>query len=510
MKKLFKFLTSRVFIIGLAIVVQLAAIILGLLFLGQYGLYIYVLFILMSIVVILVIVSKQDNPVYKLAWVIPIALFPLLGGALYLLIGRQLLSRPVRRRFEKNSRAIHELAVQDDALLDEIGRGDPAVYRQIRYLGTQGELPVYGGTQTEYLTPGEDFFARLCQELEKAEKFIFMEYFIVQEGEMWDTLREILARKASQGVEVKFLYDDFGCLLTLPGNYRAKLNGLGIETRVFNVFRPSVDAFMNYRDHRKITVIDGTVGFTGGNNLADEYINGYRKHGYWKDSHLLLRGEAVWSLTLLFLEMWNFYSSQPLPLEEYRNYRPMRSYPSEGYVMPYGDSPLDARLVGEYCYMNLIENARRYVSITTPYLILDNEMTVALCKAALSGVQVQIITPGVPDKWYVHLVTRYNYRVLVEAGVEIYEYTPGFIHAKTIVADDEIGVVGTQNFDFRSFYLHFECGALLYRTPSLAAVRRDHVQTMGISHRITLEECQNRSWFVRMLQIILNVFAPLM
>ncbi len=510
MKKLFKFLTSRVFIVGLAIVAQIAAIVLGLLFLGQYGLYIYVIFILMSVTVILLIVSKQDNPIYKLAWVIPIALFPLLGWALYLLVGRESLSRRVRKRFEENSRALHLLAEQDSALLDEIGRSDPAVYRQIRYLGGQGELPIYSGTQTEYLSPGEEFFARLCQELEKAERFIFMEYFIVQEGEMWDTLREILARKARQGVQVKFLYDDFGSLLTLPKNYRDKLNGLGIETRVFNVLRPSVDAFMNYRDHRKITVIDGTVGFTGGINLADEYINGYRKHGHWKDSHLLLRGDAVWSLTLLFLEMWNFYHDQPLPLEEYQALRPLKSYPAEGYVMPYGDSPLDNRMLGEFCYMNLIENARRYVSITTPYLILDNEMTVALRKAALSGVQVQIITPGVPDKWYVYMVTRYNYRALIEAGVEIYEYTPGFIHAKTIVADDEIGVVGTQNFDFRSFYLHFECGALLYRTPSLAELRKDHLATQALSHRVTLEECRNRSWFARMLQVVLNAFAPLM
>lgn len=510
LKKILSFLKSRLFFFGISILTQIAALVLGILYLGKYGLYIYVLFIVMSIATILYIVSKRDNPMYKLAWVIPIALFPLLGWLLYMLAGRESLARKTRGHYADVCCEIETLAPQDEAILQEIGRKDLSIYRQVRYLHNVSELPIYKNTQTEFLSPGEEFFACLCQELEKAQKFIFMEYFIVQEGTMWDTILEILVRKAKAGVKVKFMYDDVGSLLTVPWRYRKKLVSLGIDTHVFNKFRPSVDAFMNYRDHRKITVIDGNVGFTGGNNLADEYINGYPKHGHWKDAHLMLKGDAVWNLSVMFLEMWNFGVGKKLVLDRFEQYRPTETYPTDGYVLPYGDSPLDDKLVGEMCYMNMIENAERYISINTPYLILDNEMTTALSKAALSGVKVQIITPGVADKWYVHMVTRYNYKTLVDAGVEIYEYTPGFIHAKTIVVDDHVGVVGTQNFDFRSFYLHFECGAFLYETSTLADIRRDHLATMARCHRITPEECRNKNGLYRLLQIILNLFAPLM
>lgn len=507
MKKLIKFLTSRIFIFGFSIAAQAAALVLGIAFLSKYDYYIYIGFSLLSAVTLIYIVSKRENPIYKLAWTLPIALFPLLGWAIYLLAGRESLPKQKRKRARRIYEQTYGLAPQDPALLQQISRERPDIGRQVSYLANMARLPVYDQTETEYLSPGEVFFERLCQELEKAQHFIFMEYFILEEGRMWDTILEILARKAAAGVEVKLMYDDFGCLFTLPGGYAKKLRGMGIEVHVFNAFRPSLDAFMNYRDHRKITVIDGSVGFTGGNNLADEYINAYAKHGHWKDSSLLLKGKAVWNLSVLFLQMWQFYQNENI---DYDRYRPTKPAKSDGYVLPFGDSPLDSELVGEMAYMNMIQNAKRYVSITTPYLILDNEMITALRIAAQSGVKIQIVTPAIADKWYVHMVTRYNYSALVEAGVEIYEYTGGFIHAKTIVCDDEIAIVGTQNFDFRSFYLHFECGALLYHTQSVAQVREDHQKVIARSEQISLENCRSRHWTIRVLQACLNLFSPLL
>lgn len=283
---------------------------------------------------------------------------------------------------------------------------------------------------------------------------------------------------------------------------------MGIECRVFNRFRPSLDVFMNYRDHRKICIIDGNVGFTGGINLADEYINAYEKHGHWKDTSIMLKGDAVWSLTILFLQMWgNTLSENDIDFEAYK---PTKSYPTDGFVQPFGDSPIDSDLIGENTYMNIINNAKEYVYIQTPYLILDHEMTTALCLAAQSGIDVRIITPHIPDKWYVHAVTRANYAELVRAGVKIYEYTPGFIHAKTIVSDDTYAIVGTTNFDFRSFYLHFECGVFLFRASTVLDVRNDFLQTQQLSEEITENDCEKVKLPVRILRALLRVFSPLM
>ncbi|MEG2813364.1 MAG: phospholipase D-like domain-containing protein, partial [Oscillospiraceae bacterium] len=293
--------------------------------------------------------------------------------------------------------------------------------------------------------------------------------------------------------------------------YFKHLRKLGIETHVFNMFKPSIDVFMNYRDHRKITVIDGNVGFTGGNNLADEYINAITVHGHFKDTSIKLTGDAVWNLSVMFMQQWQFYAPEKMDYERYRPTLPQgETFESDGYVQPFGDSPFDNHLIGEMTYMNLIEHANDYISITTPYLILDNEMITALRTAALSGVNVKIITPHIGDHWYVHMVTRYNYSALIKAGVEIYEYTPGFIHAKTIVIDDIAAVVGTQNFDYRSFYLHFECGALLYKNSEISKIRKDHLDTIKKSKRISIEDCKTKNPFKRFVQMILNLFAPLL
>lgn len=507
MKKIISFLTGRIFIFGLTIAAQLVVLILLALYLSSYFGYAYIFFTVLSVITIFVINAKDDNPIMKLAWVIPIALFPLLGWLLYFVVGRTHISPDRTKRLERMASLADKTFSSLDPVSKKVGEVDRDAEQIINYVRNVTNFPVYENSQAIYLSPGERFFERLCKELEKAEKFIFMEYFIVEEGVMWDKILSILARKAREGVEVKMIYDDLGCAQTLPYGYHKKLREMGIKVHVFNVFKPSLDIFMNYRDHRKITVIDGKVGFTGGNNLADEYINAYVKHGYWKDSSIMITGDAVWSLSVLFLQMWMYYDEDDTSFEQYRL---TQSVESDGFIMLYGDGPLDGHLVGETIYRRMIESAKEYISITTPYLILDNEMITALTCAAQSGVKVTIVTPQIPDKWYVHMITRYNYKRLIEAGVEIYEQIGTFIHSKTVVVDDEMAVVGTQNFDFRSFYLHFECGAFLFCNSTIADVRQDHLDIIKKSVRITLDDCKNVGIFTRILRSCINLFAPLM
>ena len=324
---------------------------------------------------------------------------------------------------------------------------------------------------------------------------------------MWDAILEILKEKVKQGVEVRMIYDDMGCIMTLPYRYDRRLEALGIQCCVFNPFVPVLTSRLNNRDHRKICVIDGHTGFTGGINLADEYINEKEKHGHWKDTAVLLRGQGVQGLTEMFLELWQFTCQVKLHLCDFL---PNESFLAPGFVQPYGDSPLDSCNLAENVYMQILNHARDYVYITTPYLILDNEMLSALCLAAQSGVDVRIITPHVPDKWYVHMVTRSYYQQLLSAGVRIFEYTPGFIHAKMFVSDNTTAVVGTTNVDFRSFYLHFECGVAFYLSPMVAQVRDDILKTQNICEEITLQKVRSVRAPVRVLRSLLRAFAPLM
>ena len=330
---------------------------------------------------------------------------------------------------------------------------------------------------------------------------------------MWRTILDILEQKAAQGVDVRLIYDGFGCLTTLPYKYDKFLREKGIQCKVFNPFRPVLNIIQNNRDHRKICVIDGKTGFTGGINLADEYINQKERFGHWKDTAVMLKGDAVWSMTMMFLHMWNVVNGIQTPID-YAAHSPHAYHPEEfegsGVVQPFTDTPLDGETLGENVYLNIINRAKRYVYICTPYLIIDNEMMTALCLAAKSGVDVRIMTPGVPDKKMVFLLTQSYYAQLIEAGVKIYEYQPGFLHAKSFVCDDEIAVVGTINLDYRSLYLHFEDGVWIYKNDVIRDILEDFLETMHYCDPISLEFCKNRNIFVRGFQSILRVFAPLL
>ena len=509
MKKILRFITQRVVITALLIVLQ-ALLLFGFIWkLDNYFVYFYAGSVLLSLLIILGIINSKSNPAYKIAWLIPILLFPVFGGLIYLLFGSDRTGRYLRKKLQG-------IGTEMDNVIGEAHRRSgaeqlpPDAANQSRYISHCAYCPPYQNTTTEYLPLGEVKFERMVEELKKAKHYIFLEYFIIQEGKMWNTILDILRQKAAEGVDVRVIYDDMGCIMILPTGYDKTLEQMGIKCRIFNPFVPILSSRFNTRDHRKICVIDGNVGFTGGINLADEYINAYEKHGHWKDTSILLKGEAVFNLTVMFLSMWDYLDGTTGKTDYSRYYPTVWDENAKGYVQPFADNPLDDEAVGETVYLNLINKAKRYVYITTPYLILSSEMFTALTSAAKCGVDVRIITPHVPDKWYVHAVSRSHYQPLIEAGVKIYEYTPGFIHAKTFVVDDDYAVVGTINLDYRSLYLHFECAVWMYQTPSVAQVRDDFFKTQQISQEITLEECRSLSFPRRLGRSVLRVFAPLM
>lgn len=475
----------------------------------KYSDYISYAFILMSVVVAMCIISKPGNGAYKLSWVFLVLLFPLFGGLFYLFITGQRSTRRFEKKLEQigeQSRDMFSLcAAGSESAKEDI----PEYSAQINYL-KNGGFPIYQNTSVKYLTPGEEKFKCLLEELEKAEKYIFLEYFIIQEGYMWGKIYDVLKRKANEGVDVRVIYDDMGCFMLLPSDFSKKLCDDGIKCVVFNPFRPFLTTLQNNRDHRKIAVIDGKVGFTGGINLADEYINKIVKHGHWKDASVMLKGEAVWSLTLIFLQMWEICKNKQ---ENYLDYYPWTdeccTEKSDGYVLPYADSPLDNENIGEDVYLQIINNAKNYLYINTPYLIIDECMLTSLKLASKSGVDVRIVTPHIWDKRFVHVTTRSYYKELIESGIKIYEYKKGFIHSKTFVSDDTVATVGTINMDFRSLYLHFECGTCIYNSSAVFDVKEDFIKTLDECIRITKEDCR-RNWIVRLTETICRMFAPLM
>lgn len=492
---------------GLLLAVQAVLVIWGLGAVSRHIWWAYPAGNVLSLVIIVWIVRKYDNPSYKIPWIVLILLFPLFGGLFYLIWG----NTPFNR-----ARAQHQfLPTRPDfssGLVRPAGgrliAAMPRHTRRTAYIEALTGLPAWGETTTRYFSQGEEQFTAMCAALKDARRFIFMEYFIIEPGEMWQTILDILTLKVREGVEVRIMYDDAGCMTKLPPHYDKYLRALGIRTVRFNRFIPTLNTYLNYRDHRKITVIDGNVGYMGGANIADEYINLTSPFGHWKDSAIELRGAGVANMTEMFLEMWE-YSTGVLSADRLL-YRPTFTRPGDGYVQAFGDSPLDDVNVGETVYMQLINNARDYVYITTPYLVLDNEMIIALTTAAQSGVDVRIITPGIPDKKLVYLVTRSFYQQLHRAGVRIYEYTPGFLHAKMIVSDDDVGVVGTINMDFRSFFMHFECGTVLYGGKVISEIKRDMLDIMAQSREIDRDWFRYVPWISSIAASVMRLFAPML
>ena len=511
MKNTLKILLGRVGIIGLLIFIQLAILVLFMINFQNYFVYFYAICGLLSLLCVFFILNNNSNPGYKIAWIIPILLFPIFGGIFYLLFGSKFTHDKISKKFSPITDELKLYLTQDTNISNEILNQNNSASNQSKYINDYAYCPIYKNTSTEYLNLGERKFERLLTELRNAKHYIFLEYFIIQEGTMWDTILKILKEKAANGVDVRVIYDDFGCLFLLPSGYAKKLESMGIKCCVFNPFVPSLSIRMNNRDHRKIVIIDGHTAFNGGINLADEYINAIEVHGHWKDTSVILKGDAVWSFTVMFLTMWQNLRKTKENFEQYRPHLYHDDhFNNDGYVQPYTDNPMSNEEVGESVYLNLINQANNYIHITTPYLIIDNETRTALSLAAKRGVDVCIITPHLGDKWYVHGMTRSNYNSLIEAGVKIYEYTPGFIHAKTIVVDDEYAVVGTINFDYRSLYLQFECATFLYKTSSVLDVRDDFIETLKVCEPVTTSLWNSIPIYKRAIYSIVTIFAPLM
>ncbi len=504
-----KYLTNRAVIAAVSFVLQVVWIAVMLLRLQAYSVWINVGFSVFSILMVLYIIGKDENSAYKIAWIILILCLPLFGGILYVFFGDKNPSKKMRKRLNTMHSRLEREFKDDGFVLDEMRALDERAAGISAYLRNVSDYGPHRDTDVTYYPIGEAMFRDMLEELKKAEYYIFLEYFIIGEGVMWNRILEILEKKVSEGVDVRLIYDDMGCVSLLPREYDRTLEAKGIKCMAFNRIGAFRSMVMNHRDHRKILVIDGHTAFTGGINLADEYINVKKRFGHWKDTGVRLKGEAVWNFTLMFLEMWNAYRKEDRRLEQFMPHvHHPAPFPGRGYVQPFGDTPLGNEAIAENVYIGILNQARNYCYIFTPYLIVDDEMKLALTLAAKRGVDVRIVTPGIPDKPLVFRLTRSNYAPLLKAGVKIYEYTPGFIHAKSYVCDDEFAVVGTINMDYRSLYLHFECGTFLYRTEAVMDLKMDALQTIRESRPVSLRECR-AGLFGGLLDAVLRILAPL-
>ena len=512
MKRLFKLLTSRLFIIGVMILLQIAWIVLFLADFSERYSFVSVIINMIALILAFSVITRWTNPSFKLSWVFLIMMVPIVGVPVYLIFGRPGLTKGTRRSMDAINAKHEPYLTENKPITESLRAVHPQAAMQSDYIWYASHNPVCDHTSSCYYKCGEELFEAMLADIRRAQKYIFLEYFILDTGEMYDTLVEELAKKVAEGVDVRLIYDDVGCVNKMPAHFYRKLQERGIKCAAFNPARPVLAIIMNHRDHRKILVIDGKVSYTGGVNIADEYINKIDRFGYWKDTGIRLEGAATRSFTVMFLEMWDYIAGCESDCEVYLPEASfVKQIPTQGYVQPYGDTPLDNENVGENVYLNMISRATKYVYIFTPYLILDQEMTVALCNAAKSGVDVRIVTPGIPDKKMVFMLTRSHYARLLENGVRIYEYTPGFLHAKCFVCDDAYATVGSVNLDYRSLYLHFECGVFLYRTPAVTQVYEDMNETFAVSREVMIEDCHKKHPFgMSIIHAFLRLVAPLL
>lgn len=464
---------------------------------------------LYTIVMVVYLLNSRLDPTAKITWLVVVMLLPVFGAMLYWFTKSEIGHKAVKARMEQINAKTRDCIGQDPRVMDALRRENPGAASLARYLSRNACHPVFDRTAVTYFPLGEDKWAEMLRQLEQAEHFIFMEYFIVDEGLMWGEILEVLARKAKEGVDVRVMYDGTCEFALLPHDYPKRLKELGIRCKTFSPVSPFISTHYNYRDHRKILVIDGHTAFTGGVNLADEYVNHVKRFGHWKDTAVMLKGEAARSFTLMFLQMWSI-DERELDFERFLSVPALPHDDAPGFVIPFGDCPLDDDLVGERVYMDILNRAQEYVHIMTPYLILDGEMESALKFAAERGVDVKLILPGIPDKSAPYALAKTHYASLLDSGVKIFEYTPGFVHAKVFVSDDREGVVGTINLDYRSLYHHFECAAWLYGVPCIADVEADYQATLQKCRIVTRETVKAEKWTRKLLGRMLKVIAPLL
>lgn len=511
MKKIIKILTSRMFLFGLAVAVQFVWMYLFYTFLNNWLPWLDDVMAIAAVIIVLVIVNRQMNTAFRLVWTLLILAMPVFGVMFYLLYGNSRLKIKLRRRSAHFQEIGANILQQNMSVQDQMHSEDPEAFRESVYLLNTTGFPLYANETAKYYAVGDDAFPDMVEALEGAKQYIFMEYFIIAPGVFWNTIHEILKRKVKEGVEVRVLYDDFGCAGTLPYRYFNELEEEGIRCACFNPMHFLISLIMNNRDHRKILLVDGEIAFTGGFNIADEYINSITRFGHWKDAGIRVTGSPAWSFTSMFLQMWSLTTGETPEADFYKTPAIIseKSDITDGYAQPYSDMPLDNDAVGENVYLQLISRAQKYVYIFTPYLIITDEMKSALTIAGQRGVDIRIVTPHIPDKKLVFLITQSTYRWLLEAGVRIYEYTPGFIHSKVMVSDDRYAVVGSINLDYRSLYQQYEDAVWFCDASVVKDIAQDALNTFESSQEITLYWVRHRSIFLRALMSFLNLFAPL-
>lgn len=513
MKKVLNKIFGRLVITAIIILLQFGWIVVTLYEAGDVNPWFSVILRVISVVTALYVVYKDMRPHNKLSWIFLILFMPIVGCPCYFLFGRSEMTKKSREEMSALQAFVEPLREKQTDVVDCLKDKNRIAHKQMSLPQNVGNYPVYMEKESKYYHVGDDMFVDMIEDIKNAKEFIFLEFFIMKQGVMFDTLIEALEERAKAGVHIRLIYDDMGCIDEFPRKFYKELQKKGIHVACFNPFRPFLSIIMNNRDHRKIIVIDGKIAYTGGLNIADEYINVIKRFGHWKDAGIRITGDAVWSFTTMFLEMWSFITKGT---EEFTRFKVVENdnkalmEEKKGFVQPYGDCPLDKRYLIEGIYLNIINHARNYVYIFTPYLIISSELASALINAARSGVDVRIVTPGIPDKKMVFLLTQANYENLIRGGVKIYQYTPGFIHSKCLVVDDEFASVGTTNLDFRALYLHFECGTLMYRTDSVLKVKEDALNTFAVSRQISLEECENKNFFYQLFLSVMQLFSPLL
>ncbi|MGF3226882.1 cardiolipin synthase [Facklamia sp. P12932] len=507
-------LIVRLLIIAALTILQIIWIVVLVKDLVAYSVWLNLFMTIVSFGIIIYLLDKNESPAYRLSWIVLLAVSPIIGSLFYLYAGNKRPLADMTERLNRQNRYhLRDLKKVPNAL-GSLAQDNPRIAGIAKYVNDYAKMPVSAGVDVKYFANGESMMEPLIQDLESAHSHIFLEFFIIEQGQMFDQIFDVLKRKAQEGVEVRLIYDDFGCLLRLPKDFVEQMEAFNIKALKFNPVRPIVSLVYNTRDHRKYIVIDDKIAYTGGLNIADEYINAVERFGYWKDTMIRIKGAAVWNISQMFLTMWNAYVTEDSDDKKFTDQASLdeslsiiEGNESSGYVQPFSDTPLDSEVIGENVYREILNTAERYVYIFTPYLIISYELQTAMTLAAKRGVDVRLMTPGIPDKKLVYRITRSFYRPLIEGGVKIYEYTPGFLHAKSFVSDDRLAIVGTLNLDYRSLYLHFETATLLYYHPEIKAIKDDFIQAQSVAELIRMKHLR-RSIAGRIIDALLRLLAP--
>lgn len=498
-----KYAIKRGLFVGLGVILQLILMVTINLFLMEKLAIVNIIYSFIRLILFLGLIRNSKNYSCTLPWIIILILFPIVGSIMYVVLELNKNKSKLLKNVKTSEYIAKRYLKQDNNIRDNFIDNS-----RLRYISDFAHYPVTSKNEVDYYGLGEKAFPVMLEELKKASKFIFLEYFIINNGIMWDSILKILEEKVSEGVEVRVIYDDAGCISTLKKDYNKFLESKGIKCVVFNKLNPLSGVIMNNRDHRKILIVDGRVAFSGGINISDEYINEKKLYGHWKDNAIKIVGEGVFNFTVLFLTMWNSYREEDKDYNLFK-YEFNDTIKQDGFVVPYGETPLDSEIVGEDIYLNIINQSHKYLYIMTPYLIIDTDMINSLVLAAKRGVDVRIIIPGVPDKKIVYSLSESYLQILVEGGVKIYKYTPGFVHSKMFLSDDLVSVVGTINLDYRSLYLHFECGVYLEGHSSIKKIKNDFEESFKVSHKLSKKEV-TPGLIKAIWQTVLRLFAPLM